>query len=521
MPAVLDTAVPAALPTGRPLVTLRKSGNLLEVSTDGKGPPPEPVKRLLEQELFYQKVKLLYGPDRRDPVSGVMRNVATFPKQLYRFDSHGRMVCGFGFLKRVIRRIQEVGFGVRYINKDPERKRPRCFEADIERVRKHFTFKPRQEECLRAIIDNPGGLVWAITGFGKMAMIAMVCLAFPHAKIHVITRSGQLVEKLVDYLTRYISNVGQVGYGKHYWGQQVTVLTAGSLHHARDVNWDADFILCDEAHQLLADNSADWLKWYRWARAFAFTASPRGRLDGTDVRMEGLFGDTIFYISYPEGVNLGLVVPIRVEWSDVHLDDNPCANMDGIRKKRWGIWRNYARNRVIAAKARTFGDDEQVQILVDTIEHAVNLWQHLPEFLMIYAPNEADRLKEYKDSGMVPADMPVLTATMIDHLRSEFEQGRIKKVITTGVWATGIDPQQLTALVRADAASSEIADIQYPGRVSRTHRASGKEFGIVCDFRDQFDTGMYWKARKRYSHYREMGWDQVVVQTDGTVVPLR
>jgi len=498
------------------VVTLRKSGNILEISTNGEGPPIEPVKRLLERELSYTKVKLLYGADRRDPISGVVRDADTFPRKMYRYDSRGRMVCGFGFLGKVTRLIEGMGLGVRYIDKDPLRKRPNCYQADIERVKKHFVFRPRQEECLQSIINSSGGLVHAITGFGKMTMIAMACLAFPNAKIHVITRSGQLVEKLVAYLTRYISNVGQVGYGKHIWGQQVTVLTAGSVHHAKDVDWDVDFIFCDEAHQLLADNSADRLKWYRWARAFAFTASPKGRLDGTDVRMESLFGDTIFYISYPEGVQLGLVVPICVEWSDVVMNVNPCANMDGVRKKRWGIWRNDYRNQVIANKARSFGDDEQVQILVDTIEHAVHLWRFLPEFTMVYAPNESDRLVEYKESGLVPRDMPLLTAPMVERLRVEFEQGRLKKVISTGVWATGIDPQQLVALVRADAASSEIADIQYPGRVSRTHAASGKEFGIVCDFRDQFDVGLAGKARKRANHYRAMGWSQI-----GDSQPLR
>jgi superfamily II DNA or RNA helicase len=499
------------------VVTLRKSGNILEISTDAKGPPPAKAQRALEQVLAYTQKKLLYGASQFD-ADGVKRRLDCIPKQLYRYDPLGRMVCSFGFIRRVKNILEENGVKLRYIDVDPERKRPKCYESSPDRVKQHFQFRARQEECLHKIMMNMGGVVHAITGFGKMAMMAMQILTYPHATFHVITRSGQLVEKIGDYLTRYIPNIGQVGYGRRKKGDRVTVFTAASMHHS---DWDADFILCDEAHELLADGSVSQLRFYQHARPFAYTASPTGRLDGSDIRMEGIFGNTIFHISYPEGVKLGLVVPIRVDWTDVQLYRNPCAGLDDVKKKRWGLWQNTDRNAIIAKKARQFSADDQVLILVETIEHAVYLRQHLPEFKMVYAPNESDILDSYKKSDLIPQDEQIMTPTMLEALRNQFEQGHLKKVISTSVWSVGIDPQQLTALVRADGAASEIRDIQAPGRVSRIHTQSGKNVGIVCDFRDQFDTGLYNKARKRFNHYKAMEWDQIIVSDDGTTSPMR
>jgi len=499
----------------RGVVTFRKGGNILEISTDGTAPPPEPIKRLLEQTLYYTQIKHLYGEDRLDPISMVRKKQDFIPKFLCRPDEHGRIVCGFGFLSRVKYMVEQENYAIRYVDKDPPRARPKCYDAHPEHALKHFQFKPRQEECLKAIMRYPCGVVHAITGFGKMVMMAMTILSYPYAKFHIITRSGNLVEKTVDFLTRYIPNVGQIGYGKHRRGHQVTVLTAASLHHS---DFDADFILCDEAHELIADNSVGFLTEYRNAKPFAFTASPTGRSDGADIRMEGVFGPTIFYISYQEGVQLGLVVPIRVEWTDVAIDRNPCADMDDTKKKRWGLWQNDARNESIARKARTFGDDDQIMVLVETIEHAVHLRRYLPEYTLVYGANESENIYSYKSSGLIEPDYRALDARTLLNMRREFEQGSLKKVIATGVWSVGIDPCQLTALIRADGSASEIRDIQAPGRVSRTHEASGKEVGIVCDFRDSFDTGYYNRSRKRHKHYGNMGWEQVIQDRAGRFV---
>jgi superfamily II DNA or RNA helicase len=93
-------------------------------------------------------------------------------------------------------------------------------------------------------------------------------------------------------------------------------------------------------------------------------------------------------------------------------------------------------------------------------------------------------------------------------MQEDFESGKLKKVIATDVWSTGVDFPQLSVLVRADARSSEIIDIQAPGRVVRRHDASGKQYGMVIDFMDHFDGTFLRRSHDRRRSYNRQGWEQ-------------
>jgi superfamily II DNA or RNA helicase len=507
----------APAPMAPPVVTLRKSGTILEISPDGQSALPGHARRVLEPILSYQHKKFLYGAARKCPVTNIDRRLEITNKQLYRYDQLGRMVTGFGFYHRVGEILKENGYQLRYINKDPkaeERTRPMCYEFHPELVQPHFQFRARQDECLNNISKSPCGVVHAATGFGKMVQLAMHILAFPYATFNITTKRTRLLRKMQAFLTRYIPEVGLIGDGSKDRGRRVTLYSADSLHHADP--WDSDFLCGDEAHELLADRSSMFLAKYRYARMFAYTATDSGRVDGTDVRMESLFGPRIFSCPYWEAVALGLVVPIRVEWSDVKMDTNPADKDNETAKKRWGMWRNNVRNEIIAGRARGFGDDEQVMILVDTVEHAMFLRQHLPDYTLVYGANEVERWEYYMKHDMIPAHEPKMTPKRIEQLRQEFEDGTLKKVIATGVWAVGIDPVHLVALIRASGGSSEIMDVQAPGRVARRPAdPKVKPYGVVCDFRDQFDSNFSNAARNRFRHYKEMRWDQFITTPAG------
>jgi len=93
-------------------------------------------------------------------------------------------------------------------------------------------------------------------------------------------------------------------------------------------------------------------------------------------------------------------------------------------------------------------------------------------------------------------------------MREQFETGELKRVIATDVWATGVDFEALQVLYRVDARESQILDTQGPGRVSRIHPASGKEYGEVIDCLDAFDKTLKRKSETRKRHYAALGWSQ-------------
>ncbi len=462
---------------------------------------------------------MLFGRNRFNYMTGTYdRRIEIIPKKMYRYDKFGRMVTNFGMSYRVVEALEKANYQVDIIGCDLPRDRPDWDELSMESVTRHFSFRQRQEECLNNIIESPGGIIHATTGFGKLVIIAMVCLAYPRAKIDIITRRATLVNKINKYLTRFIPNVGQIGAGGRHTGR-VTVYTFKSLKRSK---FDADIVLVDEAHEGMADESSGDLAQYLHARMYALSASPWGRLDGTDMRMEALFGRTIFYLPYDEALKLGLVVPIRVEWSDVKLKHNPCAGLEDVHRKRAGLWRNAERNEIIAQKARTFTDDDQVLITVDFVEHAVHLWQHLKDqgYVLVYDKMDDIDLRKYKREGLLPQDYKVMNPKMKEHYREQFENNKLKKAIST-VWDVGIDPVWLTALIRADAGDSSIDDTQIPGRASRVSADNPNKVGTVCDFRDQFDENYMKRAKHRLARYDQIGWEQVLTLPNGDVVPLK
>ena len=268
---------------------------------------------------------------------------------------------------------------------------------------------------------------------------------------------------------------------------------------------------------MVADQAArNFARWDQ-SRNFGLSASHNMRLDNKDLRGEGIFGPIVYSMGYEEAKDHGLVVPIKVIWTKVKTDFDPCEGTDDVMKNKLGIWTNDYRNDLIANDARVdedgkpWGDDTQVLITCSTIEHAVHLKKRLPEFTLVYAENGmSDRDRSmYVRYGFLPANEPRMTAERRQVLARRFEKGMLKKAICTTVWNVGVDFQDLAVLVRADGGGSPVNDTQIPGRTSRLGTNKDKKIGIVRDYTDQFNSGFQRKAAGRSRNYAAKGWEQV------------
>jgi hypothetical protein len=505
----------------REQLVILKSGNTLFVGgPGGLTPLPGHVFEKLHLELSYQHRDFEYVRGKR--------RVTVTTKYLSGRDDRGRLQTHFGFLRRIDRTLREFGHPVAYYDMDVEYEkthshpRPRRYEIDVAAVAKHFSFRPKQLEGLKAIASNFCGTFHAVTGFGKMAVIVMVCLMYPYAKIHIVTRRIPLVNKLVEYLTRYISNVGQFGDGRKVAGKRITVYSADSLGHS---DFDCDLLLGDEGHELGAPVVSAQLARYQNSRNFMFSATVRGRSDGSDAVLQALFGDVIFSLPYWEGVALGLVVPIQVRWRDAVLSHNPTAGArTDVDRRRRGVWFNEERNDIISADVGLFvPQDEQFQVLADTIYHAVELYKRIKaqnrqrQMLLVYDKMDLGRLERYKQEELL-ADLPKMTPDLKEQYRKMFESGAAD-AISTGTWSVGIDPVYLSHFFMASPSWSEILTVQGPGRTSRIETASGKSVGYIYDYRDQFDDSWFRAAQDRFRIYRSLRWEQTV-ERNGVFCPV-
>lgn len=492
---------------------LNKKGNLAELDFL-RGELPPGLMHKIESQLTYTHVSQMRGPDAYK--RGGYNPFHSEEIKLFTYSENGRLIFPKGFSKRVYNLCLEAGASVNVVNFPPPVAAPNRFSVDFGRIFSRMDLKAKQDECVAAVSISDGGIVVAPTGFGKSFLFGAICLMFPNARIHVVTKRKDVMKRLIRHLIKFIPDVGQVGGGQRSWGR-VTVITADSLHLVDHTPGEsADIVLYDEVHEAAAASYSVELSRYKHTRMFGFTATPEGRFDGAHHRLEGLFGPRIFEMTYQEAVHYELVLPVRVEWLDVRMAVNPCEFKKDTAKERWGIWRNPVRNKLIADRAKEFNEEDQVLILVRTLEHAVYLKQELPDFKLCYDKMDSDQHEALVKKGMLDSlTEPPMTPHIRDKMSKDFEAGTLKKVIATDVWSTGVDFPQLSVLIRADARASEIMDVQAPGRVVRRHDPSGKNHGLVIDCMDYFDNAFFRRSQERKRTYVRQGWEQPPSRTRG------
>jgi len=486
--------------------TIRQQGPLIEIGTPERTPLDGDIYAKLALPLTYTYQRKRYGIDAYDDVTGEYRSMEFERRRLYTLDSDGRLCCQKGWRSRVTQILQQNGYEVEFISLD--RPKPAyIYQANWDRVFSRYEFRPQQDICLAHVDMHDGGIIDAVPAFGKTFIMGMICNLYPRAKIDIITKGKSVVATIIRHLSRWVPDVGQVGAGKRR-KSRVTVYTVQSLHHS---NYDADIVLADEVHELMTDNFSTLLGRYFYARMYGFTATKETRFDNAYHRMEGLFGPTIFYMPYPEALRLGLVSPIVTQWIDVDTRPNPIANIeDPVARKRFGIWRNEHRNRLVANAARSFYElGFQTLVLVETFEHGLFLRRWMPPAVRFCYSEQCledqNKRKAYIEWGLLePTER--MTAIKRDRLRREFEEREFLLAVATGVWSVGVSFDSLQVLVRAEGSGSETQNTQAPGRVCRID--DRKDVGIVVDFWDLWDAGFLARAQSRRRTYAKHEWQQ-------------
>jgi superfamily II DNA or RNA helicase len=477
------------------------------------GAIPADVERLLAPTLTYTHRHFLQGADRIGP-DGSIRRVEFETRRLYDLSPRYTLLTGFGCLPRLMGLLHAAGHPVRIVDCSPPKPRPKAYTVDWDLfnrkvAEKKWVWRHRQLECICNLTTAYGGIINAPPAFGKTEIIAWLAILFPWAKIAVVTKRADVAKTIVRRLKAYLPNVGFCGGGKRPKGERVTVYIAKSMTKC---DGDVDFCFYDEAHESCSDWYAEqFTRTFIHSRNFGFTATPDGRADGGSPRLEYMFGPQIFFMPWQEAEAHGMIVPVEVRWLNITLPRDPTAGYTSdVAKKRWGLWRNDPRNAAFGY-ALTHGHefDDQALCLVETIDHAVHLRKHLPHYELCYDKMDPGFLEYAKANDLLPEDYEPLTPKQRDALRSGFEDGRVRRVIATDVWSTGVSFDALAILARLCGRSSEILDDQAPGRVTRTHAPSGKASAIMYDAHDLWNPGAERRSKERYKRYGNKGWTQL------------
>jgi superfamily II DNA or RNA helicase len=382
------------------------------------------------------------------------------------------------------------------------------FEPVWENVQ-DVQFRPQQKEILESLLTAEQGRILVPPGVGKSFLMCQYARLLPHAKIIISTFSLAVLLQIYTDLKRMLGPY-QTGICcsriKTNLRARVICVSQKTLPRffAPDQKQFADVVFIDEMHEWGSAKNLTVLENIQSARLFGLSANSV-RPDQAEFRLNGLFGPVLYRMSDEQAVSWGLITPTLIIWVPVSSDRNPVETIrDPVIRERYGIYRYDCRNKIIAQTARLMDDDDQVLISVKTIDHALHLKQHLPEYTVVYAANQ--NMRKFHAMGLTKG-VPPMTKERLAKLQSLFKAGRLKKVIATGVWLRGMNFPELSVLIRADAANSCIFDTQWIGRTDRIHE--GKKISLIFDFTDEFDPVFHKKAMERRQRYRkEHAWTQ-------------
>ena len=329
-----------------------------------------------ERKVDFTPVRL-YDVPAENPTQGV------FPSGLY---------------DRVVEWLDNAGHCYQVVDKrNVEKLKPM---PDFTKVGK---LREGQGEALVKMASADLGIIVAATAFGKSFVITQACRMYPTLRFLIVTPRVSVVNSLYERLQEAVGKdqVGRAGGGKNILGRRVMVATTKSMKKVYPEQ--VDILFFDEVHGVGDNEVSITLANYVHCRRFGFTASPvRG--DNSEMCMEAVFGRFLMEVSYQEAVAMGNVVQIEVDMMpvtgfSVRTYDSSYAN------KRHSYWRNTERNKIIAREAQEVPADEQCLIFVETLEHAVYLKQHLPDYKIVHFGKSKLEYHAYEWVELQPTDI--------------------------------------------------------------------------------------------------------------------
>lgn len=436
--------------------------------------------------------------------------------KLYKHDTKTNTLYTLrGFLSRVRNVFNK--FGIQSTYKDLDEPSPLLVPNynNIRLLLEEYSLREGQDVIVASIIAKDIGTIVAPTAFGKTFIQRVVCQLYPKAWIIISTPGRQLVSNTTRRLIAAGLDVGQVGGGKND-PRRISVCTHSSIMKAPVDK--CNILILDECHKIAAPKlSANIASINAPQKVFGLTATPKGRSDGAEPVIEALAGPVITEIKYQDAESKNYVAKMQVHLAGV--DSSKCklcsATMSTkIVKKRKCIWRNNVRNKALyecvnkCMDLECIRDDPQILILVDTFDHAIFLKHYFfNDYTLVYSSLNKRSSQKYIRWGMLDEDFKPLSDSEKETMLQDFENDKLKRVIATGTWGTGVDFTYLDIVCIASAPSGEINSIQWTGRGTRVNK--NKKLGIVVDSSDMWDPWMRSRALNRIKFYKERNWEIV------------
>jgi superfamily II DNA or RNA helicase len=138
--------------------------------------------------------------------------------------------------------------------------------------------------------------------------------AYPGVHTVVLAPGKSLLKQTVAEMREHLPDreIKLMGGGStvRFQSDDITVCSMDSVHLLDP--GPVRLVVVDEPHAIVSEGRADHLPKFAYARKYAVGATLKGRYDGRDFLLEGLFGPVLANRTYREAVAEGAICPIKV-----------------------------------------------------------------------------------------------------------------------------------------------------------------------------------------------------------------
>lgn len=498
-------------------------GNFVDFAKDGNtlvclSQNPS-AHNLIRAQLQFRRTEFLQGFERTLAIKAGNPVVRSELCDLFDVDAWGRTVIRLGSFRKICKLFREAGLECRIFDYSPPPANPLAYEIRYDLLEK-IQFEGRQREIFLKMLAERMGILVAATGFGKTFLIRCLAQVMSRATIDIVSLGQELLfETIYPDLAVNGVNVGRVSGKFKSRGERVTVVSGDSVHKR---SGDVDILIVDEAHGMASKTRMPKLARYNRAWSYAFTATLE-RPDGAHQQLFPVFGDVLAEVSYEDAVAQNRVTPCVVIWRYVRMPSNPMDLLPPTaredEKERTAVWQNRIRNQMIVEDMRRY-QSEQVLTTCRTTEHVMAIRQLAPEFTPVFAAeNMTDsEYARYVSMGCLSRDEFLPVPEQRGRITRDFSAGVLRKAIVTTLWNQGVNFNELSVLVQAAGHQSSTATVQAGGRPGRKH--PDKPYSIIHEYWDCFDESREKRAKQRAKDYAKLGFEQYIMQHDGSLQPF-
>lgn len=390
-----------------------------------------------------------------------------------------------GLLSRITEALKDNDYEYQIIDQRVKIKKQEPIEI------KNYTPRDYQLEALNSVIENERGMIRMATGSGKTLVAGMI-VAHYNLPSNVFVVGKDLLYQFYKEMKKILGeeNVGIIGDGKYDvkkfnvcsiwtaitafdmktkvslddedWAPEIVEINEAKKIEIKKAIENANLVIYDEAHFVATDTIQSIFKASKKCRyVLGMTASP-WRSDGADLLLESVCGKCIYNLPASVLIKRGFLCQPKITLVDVP------SLREGLPKKYASVYKKYI-------------TDNEIRngLIIQSINKLIKMGRR-PLVLVRYLCH-GDSLANKLDIPLYFVNGEIDGETR-EQVKQDFEDGKLKCLIASSIFDTGIDLPCLDALVLAGGGKSTSRTLQRIGRVIRLYE--GKKDAIVVDFLD-------------------------------------